>query len=320
MTIYKLAIFLCIFLVACKNDAPVNTSPPVVEPVKTKELEKPEKVNSPTPAKTVDNTNAQIKTVTVSTVEEIVQNAKSNTIMYLEKGTYELEEDLVYFMTKDERTIIDKKVVETRSIGGQLFFSGLDNFQLIGKKGAKIVSKNPKAVPFFVIQGKNWKISNLTIKKDVEGLADLAYISNCQNVEIEKCKFEGKGTYGMYVNNVENMKVKSCKISNCSTGAVRINNTRGLTFMNSIFSNNICKVPLVNFYTDKSDVTFSNVTISDNKKDPSSTFENSDRIFAVGPNTIRLENCIIQNNTGYKYLGVSQGSIGKSRIDGVSIP
>ena len=107
-----------------------------------------------------------------------------------------------------KRKIIDKKVVDTRSIGGQLFFSGLDNFQIIGKKGAKVVSKNPKAVPFFVIQGKNWKISNLTIKKDVEGQADLIYFSNCQNVELEKCKLIGKGTYGLYVNSVENMKVK----------------------------------------------------------------------------------------------------------------
>ena len=45
----------------------------------------------------------KIKTVTVSNVEDLVQNAKSNTIMYLEKGNYELEEDLVYYVTKDEK-------------------------------------------------------------------------------------------------------------------------------------------------------------------------------------------------------------------------
>ena len=59
--------------------------------------------------------------------------------------------------------------------------------------------------------------------------------------------------------------------------------------MNSTFSNNICKIPLVNFYTDNSNVTFNNVKIIDNKKDPNSTFENSDRIFAAGKNTVRLE-------------------------------
>ncbi len=158
------------------------------------------------------------------------------------------------------------------------------------------------------------------LKKEDNGLVDLSYISGCQNVEMDRCNFNGGGTYGIYINNVENMKVNSCKITKCTNGALRINNSKGINFINSTFSNNFCKIPVVNFYSTGSSVSFNNVTISNNKKDPSSTFTDSDRLFAVGNNTIQLKNCVIQNNTGYKYLGVNPGNIRKSQIEGVSIP
>jgi len=90
--------------------------------------------------------------------------------------------------------------------------------------------------------------------------------------------------------------------------------------MNSSFTGNVCKVPIVNFYSGGSDVIFKNVIIRDNKKDPNSNFDNSDRIFAVANNLVKLENCVIQNNEGYKYLGVGMAQINKSQIEGVSIP
>jgi len=300
MGFYKYAIVLAISFVACKNDPSGKVSP-----------------NAP---KTVKRNSSKVDTVSVSSLEELVSNAKSNTVMYLNKGKYELETNLVYYMTKDEQRIIDKNVEETRSIGGQLFFSGLENFQLIGKKGSKVVSKNPAAVALYVVKGKNLKFSNLTITKEVEGKVDLSYISNCQNVELDRCNFDGGGTYGLYLSIVEDVKVKSCKISNCTGGALKIHKVKGVTFINSTFSNNNLKLPIVSFYESGSNVEFKNVVIRDNKKDPKSTFTGSDRIFATVNNTILLHNCTIQNNAGYKNLGLGMGSINKSQIEGVAIP
>ncbi len=314
MSRYIIIIFLGLSVASCDNNKVTSKTPIVAEVPPVKEEQTPPEV----PVE-VEVESGKIDTITVSSVEDIVSNAKSNTVMYLKKGKYELEEDLVYFMTKDERRIIDKKIEDTRSIGGQLFFSGLENFQIIGKKGAQVISKNPKAVAFFVLQAKNWKISNLTIMKEKGGTAEVSYFSNCRNVEIEKCNFAGGGTYGMYLNNVRGMKVKSSKISKCTTGVMRINDSKDISFVNSTFSNNICKVPLVNFYTTGSSLTLNNVSIIDNKKDPNSSFENSDRLFAVGNNMIRLDNCVIQNNVGYKYLGLLPSSVNRSQIDGVSM-
>jgi len=303
-------LLLCVFFAACKNETQVAKTPAAIKTPPTSQV-------IPA-AKPAIQPVVKMDTVSVSTVEEIVENAKSNSVLVLQKGTYTLEKDLVYYMAKDERKIIDKKVVETRSIGGQLFFSGLTNFQINGKNGVEIVSKNPEAVPFFVIRGKNMKFSNLTIKKNIEGKADLCYITNSQEIEIDRFNIGGGGTYGMYISNVDNLMVSNSKISKSKTGIIRINQSRGIQFINSTFTNNVCTVPLINLYSSGSSVSFNNVTIIDNKKDPKSSFQNSDRLFAVNGNSIRLENCTIQNNKGYTSLGINQNFISRSQIEGVN--
>ncbi|MEM9546845.1 MAG: right-handed parallel beta-helix repeat-containing protein [Bacteroidota bacterium] len=328
--------FLVLAFVACKNDSAVKVEPKAVEtPTNEVATRTERKVENPiqreavqeekeTVTSTIRSSNTsgdgKVDTVTVSSVEDLVKNARSNRVIYLEKGKYKLQTELVYYMTKDEQKIIDKRVVDTRSIGGQLFFMGLDNVQIIGKEGAEVISNNPKAVAFFVVRSKNWKISNLTIKKEINGTAELSYISNSQNIEFDGCTFDGGGSYGMYINNVDNLKVNNSTISKCFNGALRIRRSTGINFMNSLITGNECKVPIVNVYESGSTVVFNNVKIINNKKDQSSTFQDSDRIFAAGDNTIRLENCTVQNNVGYRNLGLGMASLSKSRVDGVTIP
>lgn len=310
MSRFKFILILFVFFAACKNDAPAP---------------KPVAIDSTAPsnqiipaAKPAPPTVVELDTVSISSIEELVENAKSNSVLILEKGTYTLKEDMVYSMTKEERKIIDKNVVETRSVGGQLFIKGLTNFQILGNKGVKIISNNPIAVPFFIIQGKNLKFSNLTITKEVEGKADLCYISNSREIEIDQFNLDGGGKYGMYLNNVNNMKVNNTKISKFTSGVLRINESKGIQFINSTFTDNVCTVPLVNLYGNGSVVSFNNVTLSDNIRNPNFSYENSDRLFAVNGNVIRLDNCTIRNNKGYTNLGVNQNSISRSQIEGVN--
>ena len=130
----------------------------------------------------------------------------------------------------------------------------------------------------------------------------------------------GGGAYGIYVSNTEVMKVNNSLINGITKGAVRILNSRGVTFMNTTISNNNPSIPLVNFYATGSYVTFKNVSIIDNKRNPASTFQNSERLFAVGNNTMILEDCTIQNNAGYKTLGVGPNNVKRCQIQGVSVP
>ena len=319
MNKFKFLILLCVLLVACKNEAKntdqtndTNLSPK--EEVTVKEearaiVEKPETV--------IENKDTKIDTVTVSNLVDFVENAKSNTVLILEKGTYNLDKDLVYSMTKEGRKIIDKKVVETRSIGGQLHFSGLNNIQIIGKKGAVIVSKNPKAVALFLFRCNNVKVSNLTIKKNIVGLVDLCYLSYCNNVEIDKCKFDGGGTYGIYTNNVNNVTVSNSLITKCTSGAIKINQSVDLKYVNTTITNNITTVSLVNFYGTGSTVTFHGVNIIDNKRNEKSTFQGSEKIIALGVNSFKLNNCVIRDNKGFTHLGAGQYILNRSEVDGV---
>jgi len=313
-----------LFLVACKNDRSSTsnaTESTVAEAQKnTETTENSMKPAQPASVPAASVETAKRDTVAVSTLEDLVKNARSNRVLFLEKGTYELEADLVYKMTKDEQRIIDKSVEDTRSIGGQLYFAGLDNFHLVGEKGVKVVSKNPKAVAFFMIRGKNLKVSNITVEKGAEGPADVSYFSNCDKLEIERCKFLGGGTYGIYMTHINGAKVKNSQISGNNTGALRFNSVQMVEFNNTTISNNTCKVPIANFYGNGSMVKFDNVQIINNKRDVKSAFQGSEKLFAINGNFVFLENTTVRDNAGYTSLGLPASNVQKSTIEGVTVP
>jgi hypothetical protein len=315
MSFNKYIILLCVLFVACKNETNVTNQ-------KTSTPETPIEEVKPiveTPKFTMVTKEVKMDTVTVSNMVDLVDNAKSNTVLILEKGTYSLDKDLVYKMTEEERIIIDKKIVETRSIGGQMHFSGLSNFQIQGKKGAVIVSENPEAVPFFVLLCNNVKVSNLTIRKNIEGVTDLCYVSTSNEIEIDNCKFNGGGSYGIYTSNVENVTVSNCLITNCTSGAIKIHDSRGLKYINTTITNNSTTVPLISFYGAGNTVTLYGVNIINNKRNVKSAFTGSENIIGLGTNSLRLENCVIRDNEGFTNLGAGQNSLYRTEIAGVAM-
>lgn len=315
MRFIKYILITCIFFVACKNETAAPHNEEIKSSVPTKAVNTPdqkqEEVIPPKPT-TID-------TVTVKTLDDLIANAKSNTVLFLEKGTYRLKEDMVYMMSKNERRIIDKNKEDTRSIGGQLHISGLDNFQLIGKKGVVIESENIKAVPLFILGCNESKFSNLTITKKVKGTADLCYVSNSRDIIIEKCDFSGGGAYGIYANKVDNMNVNNCQIKKSTSGAIKINESKGVNFTNSTFSNNTCTLPMVLIYGSGSTLVLNNVNIVDNNRNPEASFQGSEYLFSVGQNSVKLNNCVVRNNTGFISLGLNQNSLSKTLIEGLKM-
>lgn len=315
MNYVKYLFVLSVFFLACKNDSAATTQ--TEEPEATNEIDIPQKTIQAKVAQASPKVN--MDTVKVSNLEELVENAKSNSVLILDKGTYTLGKDLVYYMTKDERKIIDKTKEDVQNIGGQLYFSDIENFQIIGENGAKIVSENAKAIPLFIRRGKNFKVSNFTIKKNIEGTGDLSYISNSSNVQIEKCKFDGGGIYGMYVNMSKKVTVNSCQITKCTNGAVRINESKEVVFNNSTFTKNICTVPVFNMYGRGSTATLNGVEITGNRKNTKSDYTGSEYIFTIASNIISLNNCVIRDNAGFQKLGLSPNNMSRTEIDGVDL-
>lgn len=317
MYIYNYVLVLCLFLMACNGNAKKTQAETENKP----ETEVMKSADSNTaPAEQIDTAPASKKdTVVVSNMEELVEKANSNKVIILKKGVYNLNKDFVYLVTKAERKIIDKTKVETRSIGGQLHISGMNNFELIGEKGVSFNSGSQVAVPLFILGCKDVKISNLTVQKDVAGSSDLLYVSNCRNVVIEKCKFNKGGYYGLYTNLVENVKVNNCEITNCTGGAIRVNESKGLEFNNTTISNNFFKIAMITLYGTGSFASFNGVNIVDNVRNEKEAFAQSNQIFSPRANVVRLNNCVIRNNKGYDLLGLGPNSITRTEIDGVSM-
>lgn len=311
MTFYKYILIFCVFMAACENKPAKQNNNTIPVEASTTNNAKPEKPNQPK--------STTLDTFKVSTVEALVENAKSNTYIILDKGTYTLNEDLVYMMSKNERKIIDKKMEQTQSIGGQLHFSGLDNIHIVGSKGTIIESKNPEAVPLFLLRCNNARVSNLTVRKKVEGKADLCYVSNSKGVKIESCTFGGGGTHGFYANKSDNLELNNCQITGCVSGAMRLNESKNMLINNSTFTNNNCKVPLFSFYGTGSSVTFNNATITNNTRDVKNAFEGSESIFVPGMNMVRINNSVIRDNPGYTKLGLGQNSLTRTELDGVAM-
>ena len=316
----KYLLIIAVIFAGCKNDKSSAKTTEVESSLPEQQVSSaPEKDNQKASEPVIKNnsSNSQFDTITVSNLEDLVDHAKDNTVVILEGGTHTIEEHIVYYVNKDERRVIDKKKEQSRSMGGQLYLSGLKNFHLIGKKGTVITSKNPAAIPLFVVKGSRLLFSNLTISKSVEGAADLSYISGCKNVEFSRCNFDGGGTHGLNILNTNQMTFKNCKIQHCSKGILKAYVSLGLKFINSEFSENNCSVAPINIYGDGSSVTFNNVIIRNNRKDTSTSFEDSDKLITIGANSLFINNSVIENNTGFKFLGISSNLLNNTSVNGL---
>ena len=316
----KYILILCtVLFIACgaKNQGNAESAADTSSDNKMEQPTSTQAESTTTTTAPASTTSSQRDTITVSNLEDLVANAKDNTIVYLESGTYTIEEHIVYYVNEDDNRVIDKRVEDTKSMGGQLFLKGLTNFQLIGKKGTKITSKNPEAIPLFVVKGDRLKFSNLTISKAVDGNADLAYVSGCKNVDFVLCNFDGGGTFGLNILNTNQLKFNNCKIQNCSKGILKAYGSQGLSFKNSEFSENNCSVAPINIYGDGSSVTFSNVVIQNNKRNTSTNFQDSDKLITAGSNSLFINNSVIDNNPGFKFLGISANLLTNSTVSGL---
>ncbi|MDF1696525.1 MAG: right-handed parallel beta-helix repeat-containing protein [Saprospiraceae bacterium] len=316
MKILQIVLLMCIGLTSCKTEsATPNSMGSSIEELNSQNPQS----NSTNEAEAVTPFTGTPDTVVVSTLEGLVENAKSNTVILLEKGTYSLEENLVYLMTKDERKIIDKNVTQTRSLGGQLFFSGLSNFHIIAKDGVNILSYNPIAPALYLIKGTNVSFSNFTIRKAKKGNADVVAISTSKDIQMDKINIKGGGSYGMNIFDATNLTITNSEITKCTKGGLTISNSKEVKIINSSISDNTCLVPVVNLYGNDNIVFMQGVTIKNNTRDVEKAFQQSDRIFAVGANSLLLEGCTIENNPGFTILGAGKTNLVNTEFKGLKM-
>lgn len=264
---------------------------------------------------------ATADTVIVNSMEELVQNAKSNRVLALRNIDYKLDKNSVYYISKDKTRIIDKKVEETRSVGGQVYISGLQNFQIIGQEDTEMITDNEMAIPLYIVKSDYVQIKNIKFRHSDNVKSKLkiplSYISRSNNLVISNCKFEGKGTYGINLNSVTDLSFVGGEISKCTKGIANITDSRYISFESCELQNNKCGYSAINVSGSNSSVTFNNVTmaynIGLNDKDSKSKF------FNVGKNSVYLTGCTLKGNKNFSSVGLTIGQMRKCELSGMNI-
>ena len=229
------------------------------------------------------------KTVTVSDINELIQNLYANTKIILKEGTYN-------FSDLDSETSIDEY---GESDSGSNYFNYLlytDHIRLEAEDGAKVSiltnSSTSNVLEFF--GGNDISFKGLTFGHNVEKgfcTGNVLAFSSCDGIRIEDCNLFGCGTYGISSNGVSNLSVVNTQIYECSYGLLELNNTYDSTFKNCVlrdsegynqFEMNYC-----------GNISFEDCQITGNKA------EDMQKLFIAssGSNGIVFKNCNFKNNS-----------------------
>ena len=291
-----------------------------VAPTKLEKTTPPPIKNDPV-LEMVDKSNFTItatkaKIIDISSIEELVSKADHNTTLRLKKANYELPDNLVYYITADKKEIIDKNIVETRSVGGQVFISGMTNFSIIGND-SEIYSTNPKAVPLFILSGNQGEIKNLTIGHKTSGkdlpVVPSLYISNSTKINFSNCQLGKNSKAGLKINNSEFLTFKNCNISKSHSQIMEIYQGRSIQFVNSVFKNNECTYACLNFLGTENSLEFNNINVINNRSIGDKT--NNYKHIITGPiQNISFKHSKFQGNKNFDKFGVSESILADCEV------
>lgn len=291
-------------IISCKSDIKSDA-----KPIK--------KENSSTPSKggpvftMADKPNSSINvtvadTIDITSIAEIVSKANHNTALRLKKAKYELPENLVYYISADKKNIINKNDEDTRSVGGQVYISGMTNFSIIGN-GSEILSKNPIAVPLFIINAYQGEVKNLALghKTSSKGasLVPSLYVSRSNKLNFLNCKLGNNSKSGLKIQNSKFITFTECNISKSHSQIMEITQGKSIQFVNSTFQNNECMLGCLSFLGTENSIEFKNVNVKDNRFIGKNTNKINTLIYGPSQN-IRFRNCKFQGNKDFKQIGI----------------
>ncbi|MFT4534790.1 MAG: hypothetical protein ACJA1A_001608 [Saprospiraceae bacterium] len=307
--IYILLIASSLVSVSCKSDTKPEAKTKIIEsqPITKKE----DSVIAVVAKSNATVSVTETKIVDISSIEEIVSKADHNTTLRLKKGKYELPDNLVYFVTADKKEIINKNVTETRSVGGQVFISGMTNFSIIGND-SEIFSNNPQAVPLFILSANHGEFTNLTLghkaSGEIQSPVPSLYISNSNNVKFSHCKLGNHSKAGIKINNSKLLTFTNCNISKAHSQIMEIYQGQSIQFINSTYKNNECTFGCFNFLGTDNSLDFKNVNVINNRSIGKKS--NNYRQLVTGPaNNIEFKNSKFNGNQNFDHVGIDEANL-----------
>ena len=230
---------------------------------------------------------AQTK-VRVKNTAEFIKALKSNTIIEMEYGLYQFENDLNEYGAAGKGFVIEE----------------IDNLTIIGvgKFPSEIVLEDEYSTVLIFYKCTTIKLENLEIGHGAaKGYCSGAVIKTNEttNLTINKSILYGSGTYGIESIGGQNITCQNSTIRSCTYGAIFMTRTKNITFTNCSFTDNV-GFDIFTF-TDCSTINFNTCIIKDNKNsDPEEKTHQyaSNLLFSlVGNSTpIILTNCLVKFN------------------------
>ena len=227
-------------------------------------------------------------TVTVSNIEELVENLKNSTRIILKEGTYNFSDikgnDNSWESYNEEYGYTNHNVIYGRHI------------KLEAEEGAavNILINSPTSNVLEFNAGTDISLKGLTLGHNVEKgqcTGGVFSFNGCENLRIEDCHLFGCGTYGVSANGVYDLKLINSEIYECTYGLAELQNTNTAVFENCILrdSEGFNQFEIYN----SNNIRFENCEVRGNKAgDLENLFIRSDNSVDV-----KFKNCKFKDNT-----------------------
>lgn len=239
------------------------------------------------------DSSQNLKTVTVKSSKELMQNIAPNTKIILKSGSYDLLNPKV----------LDNKYIRYNEVfdGYEVLIKNVSNLTLQADSGSKVsLLIDPRYANVLSFNNcSNINISGLTAGHYPDKgscVGGVFKFEDSSNIQINNSDLYGCGIEGLTLNSVKNFQFINSTIRDCSYGVMTINKSSNLSFSNSTFKDN---KELYAFNISESDLTFDKCTISNNEiiGDYSGQYLFDMDLYS----TVKITDSAIENNTA-KYL------------------
>ncbi|RPJ07241.1 MAG: hypothetical protein EHM28_07835 [Spirochaetaceae bacterium] len=197
-----------------------------------------------------------IRFVTVKNSTELLRELKSNTVITLAPGIYNLtgKNDIVH----------GNLAWEDMYDGFSPVVKSISNLTLKSNGDASVVIDPAYGWVMEFRTGQNIRLERIVFSHTKPGncAGGVLRFQLCENVDISDCRLDGSGTYGLGLDRTYNLTMNHSVIQNCTYGIMQSDGSRDLLFVDSVFSRNR-EFTMIEFFN-TSNVTFINCVISGN--------------------------------------------------------
>ena len=190
-----------------------------------------------------------VRTVKVSTIDEFLAALAPDTVVYMEKGTYNLSSAAGY------GTILNQYISwENPYDGPGLILNGVNGLQIIGAgKDETFLVTEPRYADVLTFDNCSGIVLNgLTAghtQEPGECLGGVLMFRGGSGISVAQCGLFGCGVRGVTAWETRQMSVEDCEIYSCSLGAVQLESCSDCTFTgNSIHD---CAYPTFQLFSSR---------------------------------------------------------------------